>query len=387
MERDWAAGKRPRLGNHVRAARTFYEQTLPDRPFAFQVFVAGPRTMKFTVDLEEAQDLKRTLQELNAAGKPTWGIAHGTYQDVPWPKQDKSGKYEYRANFKWVLKWIRIELRRTASAGLAGLVLHLHTTPPEEVLRVLPFLLPSVPPDQGMPADVSFVHDVTTADESAVTGGSEEESAHEITQLSKWNCHFRNEGSVRDGTPQPNCVRLYLETPAVLPKNSHYESPQKLARLFRGIREQVDPFLLYYGLCIDTAHIWASGVDISSLEKASAWLAELEKVHSIIPPHAIVFHLNDNKHPLGSGKDHHAPVFHGEVWGQYIDNREKSGLVAFLDYARRYNVPTILERKGWEPAEAPRDIFPGEAAAQQFDPLTTKQALNADLENLARLGC
>lgn len=393
VEREWAGGKRPGLAAHLKAARAFSEKELPGRPFAFQVFVAGPRQMKFTVDIEEARELREALQQLRATGLPAWGVAHGTYMDMPWDAT--------KPNHKWTLKWIRLELRRAALAGLAGLVVHLHTTPPQQVLQVLPDLLLSIrgAPDPGgagnrlHPERGSFLLDVLTPGDpdcerhpgppDAILGGARAE----IGALKFWSCHIRNEVSLRplpSGAPpaQPDCARVYLEVPAVLPKNSHYETPDKLAVLFRGIRKRVDPFLLYFGLCIDTAHIWASGADIASFEAASAWLDQLERAHGVIPPHAIIFHLNDNYNGRGSGKDEHAPLFMGAIWGSYADRRESSGLAAFLDYARRHNVPTILERK----AHKPRAGVNPEGSASAT-PLTTTAALKSDLAMLAALGC
>ena len=366
VTREWAAGKRPPLAAHVEAAaESFYRHADPDnvQGFAFQVFVAGPRQQKFTTDLDEARGLKAFIESENARGRMTWGVAHGAYQDVPWNGE--------KANAQWIRKWIRLELRRAAAAGLAGLVIHLHSTPPEVVVDVLPHLIPGIPTndpkrlftldgelDTGVPLELSA------------------ESQEEIREMKFWGCFMQSEASKRPkrGDSLPDCVRLYLETPALLPKNSHYETPAKLAKLFEGIRKWVDPHLQYFGLCIDTAHIWASGVDISSFEKASEWLAGLEAVHHIIPPRAIMFHLNDIVNPLGSGKDEHAPLLMGAIWGEFNRCPEKSGLAAFLDYARRHSIPTILERKGVKEAN------------EYTEPLSFRGAIEADLATLKLLG-
>ncbi len=185
-------------------------------------------------------------------------------------------------------RFIRDELALCARAGVAGLVVHLGKTPPAAVEARLPSLAP--PPGGAAPP------------------------------------------------------RLYLETPAVKPENSFYETPEKLAVLFRAVRK-VDPGLVGFGLCVDTAHLWSSGVDLRSYEDASGWLRRLEAVAADIPPDRIIFHLNDSFDARGSGRDEHAPLLRGKIWGEYADRPRQSGLAAFVDYAVDNRTPTILERK------------------------------------------
>jgi endonuclease IV len=182
--------------------------------------------------------------------------------------------------------FVRKEVDMCHRAGISGLVVHLPNQPPEIVVKFLPRLY-------------------TTA---------------------------------RD-------VRIYLETPAVSPSKSHYESPAKLQKLFQAIRTKVDPSLTRTGLCIDTAHLWSCGVDISSRENAEKWLQGLEKAADIIPPDRIMFHLNDSIYGCGAGRDEHATLLRGKMWGDYKESPEESGLAAFVDYAIKHSTPTILERK------------------------------------------
>ncbi|MDE2100853.1 MAG: TIM barrel protein [Patescibacteria group bacterium] len=183
-------------------------------------------------------------------------------------------------------RFIREEVKMCAAAGIRGLVVHL--------------------PNKGVDDVVASIPSVFTLDKT---------------------------------------VLVYLETPAVSPSKSHYETPEKLATLFAAIRKKVDPKLMKIGLCIDTAHIWTCGVDISSYEKAEAWLDELRKYEDVIPPSHIMFHLNDSVYECGDGKDEHATLLRGKIWGAYEENPEESGLAAFLRYAMGNNTPCILERK------------------------------------------
>ena len=117
-----------------------------------------------------------------------------------------------------------------------------------------------------------------------------------------------------------------------------------MAAFFRKVRE-VDPELSEFGLCVDTAHLWSCGVDIASREAAQTWLEELEAVSDVIPPGAVMFHLNDSLDDRGSGVDHHAPLLQGKIWGEYAEEPKESGLAAFVEYAVRHDTVAILERK------------------------------------------
>lgn len=146
-------------------------------------------------------------------------------------------------------------------------------------------------------------------------------------------------------TPDTPDVRIALETPAVT-SNAHYNTPDKLRRLFVGIRERIDPALEHVSLCVDTAHLWTSGVNLATREDADAWLAGLERHAGVIPPDSVLFHLNGSERPRGRGPDTHAPLAGDAdlMWGPYRADLRGSGLAAFVDYAVRHDVPTILER-------------------------------------------
>lgn len=78
-------------------------------------------------------------------------------------------------------------------------------------------------------------------------------------------------------------------------------SPQALVPIVRKIRE------LGGRLCIDTAHLWASGIDVSRYSVFKQWLAHFGRM-------VIVCHLNDSRAEFGSGIDRHAPVCTGKIW-------------------------------------------------------------------------
>jgi len=149
-------------------------------------------------------------------------------------------------------------------------------------------------------------------------------------------------GIVNDDAPD---VRIYFETPAVNPRASYYETPQKLADLFDTLRVELDPDLNKFGLCVDTAHLWTCGVDLQSYAVAEMWFANLESMSNIIPHDRVMIHLNDSIRELGTGPDTHTKLMHGKIWGDFIDTPTESGLAAVTDYIQRHDTVAILERK------------------------------------------
>jgi deoxyribonuclease-4 len=146
-----------------------------------------------------------------------------------------------------------------------------------------------------------------------------------------------------DNTPPT----IYLETPAIIPMWSNYDTGQKLSKLFYIINsfKKNHPF----GLCIDTAHIWTSGHDISTYEGANRWFSELMDM-PYIPYDKLIIHLNDSARDLGTGPDKHASLTKGKIWSSYKTREElkKSGLFFILEFAKKHNIPIILERNNKE---------------------------------------
>ena len=204
-------------------------------------------------------------------------------------------------------RFIREEAATCQAAGIGGLVVHLPKAPVEQVMRYLPRLY----------------------------------------------------------NPAAADVRVYFETPAVVSRESYYETPEKLAELFRAIREQLDPELGHFGLCVDTAHLWTSNIDLQSYAAASDWFSRLEAVAGVIPHSCVICHLNDSQKPRGVGPDAHAPLAQGEIWEGYRGRIGESGLAAITDYAQRHDTTIILERKPREALKGDylilRELMPGVA--------------------------
>ena len=138
--------------------------------------------------------------------------------------------------------------------------------------------------------------------------------------------------------PYAKDVRIYLETPAVIPEHAKFETPAKLAGLLEALRE-IDPGLERFGVCIDTAHLWTSGVDLRSYAAGAAFVGQLEAAK--IDPRLLMFHLNDSRREQSHGPDAHAALGQGRIWEGLAP--ENTGAAALLEYARRHSVVCLAE--------------------------------------------
>jgi deoxyribonuclease-4 len=130
-------------------------------------------------------------------------------------------------------------------------------------------------------------------------------------------------------------ILLLLEMIACKPDpDLSYETPEKIDNLTTliGYEEK------WWGWCIDTAHLWSSGIDIKSYDNMSKWLEQI-----IYKKKIKMFHLNGSSVLMGSGKDKHAPPFSkmDKIWHN-VDPK-KSGVYAVCKFALKYNIPIICE--------------------------------------------
>jgi len=71
------------------------------------------------------------------------------------------------------------------------------------------------------------------------------------------------------------------------------------------------------------------------------WLRSLQwalpRVHKLV-------HLNDTSAELGSGRDVHENLFHGNLWGAYKKRKHTSGVAAIVEWCQRHGYDIIVER-------------------------------------------
>ncbi len=89
------------------------------------------------------------------------------------------------------------------------------------------------------------------------------------------------------------------------------------------------------GLCLDSCHLWVSGVDVTDPATLAATLDEVDERIGLDRLRCL--HVNDAAAELGSNRDRHANVLDG-VMGE--------GLGAFLADPRIQGLPAILETPG-----------------------------------------
>jgi deoxyribonuclease-4 len=88
------------------------------------------------------------------------------------------------------------------------------------------------------------------------------------------------------------------------------------------------------GVCLDSCHLYASGVDVTDPAKLDAMLDELDS--SIGLDRLRALHVNDSEAPLGSNRDRHANILEGllaERLGVFLGNPRLQGLPAVLEVA------------------------------------------------------
>ena len=90
------------------------------------------------------------------------------------------------------------------------------------------------------------------------------------------------------------------------------------------------------GICLDSCHMLASGIDVRTVDGLGAALDALEAV--VGPKRLGSLHLNDSQTPLGSNRDRHANIGDGEIG---LD-----GCRVFLSEPRFDALPCVLETPG-----------------------------------------
>ncbi len=129
-------------------------------------------------------------------------------------------------------------------------------------------------------------------------------------------------------------TRLLLETTAGQGSSLGHTFEQ-IARLLTQVGKPD-----YFGVCLDTCHVFAAGYDISTPRGAAAVIDEFDEVVGL--KHLYAIHLNDSKRECGSRVDRHDHVGQGEIGSR--------GLAAFVRDERLDHLPMLLETaKGKDP--------------------------------------
>jgi deoxyribonuclease-4 len=106
------------------------------------------------------------------------------------------------------------------------------------------------------------------------------------------------------------------------------------------------------GVCIDTQHLWASGISLATVAEADTVVAELDAVIGLDRVRCL--HLNDSKVELGANRDRHENIGHGAIGA--------AGLGAFISHPALVGLPAILEVPGDGSGTRTQDIAEARAA-------------------------
>jgi deoxyribonuclease-4 len=104
----------------------------------------------------------------------------------------------------------------------------------------------------------------------------------------------------------PDGVRLVLEN-AAGGGDSLGSSVEELARILEGITGGEDRL----AFCLDTAHLWGAGYDLSTVEGATAVLDRFDALIGL--DRLALIHLNDSRSKLGSRSDRHEHLGAGQI--------------------------------------------------------------------------
>jgi deoxyribonuclease-4 len=90
------------------------------------------------------------------------------------------------------------------------------------------------------------------------------------------------------------------------------------------------------GVCLDTQHLWASGMSFATVEEADV---VVDLVSDTVGLDRLRFlHINDSKVPLGANRDRHANIGEGEIGAE--------AFAALLGHPGLQGLPAVLEVPG-----------------------------------------
>ncbi len=150
---------------------------------------------------------------------------------------------------------------------------------------------------------------------------------HRGDQSEEWACDRVSSAIDCALSAVPNSVRLLLENTAGQGTEIGY-SINHLQRIMRGITHKDR-----LGICLDVAHAFAAGYDVSTQAGLDMLLQEIEQR---IDLHRLqVLHLNDSRTGLGSRVDRHWHIGKGRIG--------KDGFRRIVNHPQLHMLPGIME--------------------------------------------
>jgi len=134
-----------------------------------------------------------------------------------------------------------------------------------------------------------------------------------------------NAASALDELDVPEGVTVLLESDA--------GSGTKLGGEFEHLARVIEATEREPEVCLDTAHAFAAGYDLSTAEGVEETVAAFDEEIGL--ERLACIHLNDSKHGCGTNKDEHAHIGEGEIGVE--------GMRAVITHPELADVPLVLE--------------------------------------------
>ncbi|MEF8871869.1 MAG: deoxyribonuclease IV [Haloarculaceae archaeon] len=134
-----------------------------------------------------------------------------------------------------------------------------------------------------------------------------------------------NAASALDALDIPDGVTVLVESDA--------GSGTKLGGDFEHLAAVLDRSEQDLDVCLDTAHAFAAGYDLSTADGVAGTIGEFDDIVGL--EHLACVHLNDSKHECGTNKDEHAHIGEGRIG--------EAGMRAFVNHEAIRDVPLVLE--------------------------------------------
>lgn len=122
-------------------------------------------------------------------------------------------------------------------------------------------------------------------------------------------------------------IKLILENDAGA-GNKIGDTIEELAAIWKGLKNKER-----FGFCLDTCHLFASGIDIRTKKDISSLFSKFDKLIGL--KHLKFMHVSDAKFGLGSKKDRHANIGEGEIGEEGFRN--------LINHPKLKKIPFILE--------------------------------------------
>jgi deoxyribonuclease IV len=134
-----------------------------------------------------------------------------------------------------------------------------------------------------------------------------------------------NAASALDELDVPDGVTVLIESDA--------GSGTKLGGDFEHLNEVLSRSEQDLDVCLDTAHAFAAGYDLSTREGVEGAVEEFDDMVGL--EHLRCVHLNDSKHECGTNKDEHAHIGEGLIG--------EEGMDVLINHSDLEDVPLVLE--------------------------------------------